>query len=360
MHANTRSCNRYVSNWIRRHIADPHVRASVRDEYRSRAAYKLMEINSRFNVIKPNGTVVDLGSAPGSWTQVAVQAARAEAPVPSPSPRTVPAVPLERVNGISVGQSSKRSVLRLAAAEVATRIEAFTESRTSPQTAHATSQRLPISVGRGLPQSSPSQERPASVELKVGRVIAVDLSPMSPVAGSTFIRGDFREAPTREALRRALGSHAIDVVLSDMAHSFVGSGTTDHTLQMQLAWTALMFASENLGLGGHTVIKARYGDEYRLFCLAIKGCFSKVRDSGSLCDPTCALQRWFSFCCQMIEVKPPASRAESAEAYVVGLGYAGSPATGKPLLASAHDSRLVYKCLADHGLRWGVAASGVR
>ena len=110
-----------------------------------------------------------------------------------------------------------------------------------------------------------------------GRVIALDLSPMVLVPGSTFILGDFRAPVTRYAIESSLnGPNTIDVVLSDMAHSFIGSGTTDHTLQMQLAWTALVFAIQNLRTGGNVAIKTRYGDEYRLFCLAVKSCFTKV------------------------------------------------------------------------------------
>ena len=104
---------------------------------------------------------------------------------------------------------------------------------------------------------------------------------MVDVAGATFIRGDFTKAGTRAAIQQALtqrggpdGSAA--PVLSDMAHSFVGSGAADHTLQMQLSWTALVFAVQSLRRGGNVVVKARYGDEYRLLCLAIKGRFGKV------------------------------------------------------------------------------------
>ena len=356
-----RSHNRCVSDWMRRHVADPHVRASVRDEYRSRAAYKLIEINTKLRLIRPGASVVDLGSAPGSWTQVAVQAAHAHTPAPIIVPAECPADPMTLpLRDSRPGMRNARTnVLGLASAEV--RSLSLGPSRSTSATAAEatiTSEVLSESAA-ALPSIAPAIRTRGST--KPGRVVAVDLAPMIHVAGSTFLQGDFREAPTRRAIRAALGASAIDVVLSDMAHSFVGSGTTDHTLQMQLAWTALIFATQNLASGGNVAIKTRYGDEYRPFTLAVKGLFSKVRRlRTSPGDIHIGFQCFRSTCSvplQMVEVKPPASRAESAEAYVVGLGFSGAPGgTSRrlgPQTAGDRDARLIASCLAGHGLSWG-------
>lgn len=352
-----RSHNRCVSDWMRRHVADPHVRASVRDEYRSRAAYKLIEINTKLRLIRPGASVVDLGSAPGSWTQVAVQAAHARAPaqllVPAESPADPAALPqLDSRLGM---RNARTNVLGLASAEL--RSLSLGPSSSTSATTEAAEAAL-SEAAAALPPTSPAIRTRGNTT--PGRVVAVDLAPMIHVTGSTFLQGDFREVPTRRAIRTALGASAIDVVLSDMAHSFVGSGTTDHTLQMQLAWTALIFATQNLASGGNVAIKTRYGDEYRPFTLAVKGLFSKVRcqcTSPSDIRVAANASVLLPYAFQMVEVKPPASRAESAEAYVVGLGFTGAPGgTSRrlgPQTAGDRDARLIASCLAGHGLSWG-------
>ena len=262
---------RCASEWMRRHVSDPHVRASIKDMFRSRAAYKLIDINARFRIIKPGMTVIDLGSAPGSWTQVAVQAALArEAEVRSEPATLQVASAIHALPGpakAAEGEARKISVLGVASMEVRSRTFGKI-SDAEPGSESTTSSSLEAADTR------PRLEAGSSTS---GRVIAVDLAPMTHVPGSTFVQGDFRSQTTRRIIHETLhGASAVDVVLSDMAHSFTGSGTTDHTLQMQLAWMALVFATQNLRLGGNVAVKTRYGDEYRLFCLAVKSCFNKV------------------------------------------------------------------------------------
>lgn len=346
---------RSVSDWMRRHVSDPHVRASLRDDYRSRAAYKLIDINSRLRVIAPGSTVIDLGSAPGSWTQVAVRAARAETRVTQPDailgapPPSIGPPPASTTASGGVSRRQRVSVLGLASAEVLSRPYAATAARDRGGLSPAARPTTQTSGGSGGGLA--------------GCVVAVDISPMVDVAGATFIRGDFTKDETRSAIQQVLMQQGAtdgraDAVLSDMAHSFVGSGTADHALQMRLSWTALVFAAQSLRHGGNVVVKARYGDEYRLLCLAVKGRFGKVGRWRRGLWLGCALAVSAPpIPSQMVEVKPPASRAESAEAYVVGLGFCGSgDAAARRALEGANsdrDARLIAACLADHGLQWG-------
>jgi 23S rRNA (uridine2552-2'-O)-methyltransferase len=138
-------------------------------------------------------------------------------------------------------------------------------------------------------------------------VVAVDLIPMEPLSGAAVLQGDFFAGGTQEALWAALapsagrprrGPGAVDAVLSDMAHSFTGEPGTDHTRQMALSWAALLFAAGALRPGGVLVVKVRYGEGYGPFRAAVA--------------------RRFAAC---HEVKPPASRADSAEAYIIGKGF---------------------------------------
>jgi 23S rRNA U2552 (ribose-2'-O)-methylase RlmE/FtsJ len=196
----------------------------VRDEFRSRAAYKLLDINARHRIIKRGSSVIDLGSAPGSWTQVAVAATGS-----SGSPVTIEAAPPTTTPASAIVPAQTRaptrrlSILGVAAKEIA---QTLVQAAPSPALSAPALQGPGESDGRG-----------ASL------VIAVDIAAMAPVPGATFIRGDFQLPATREAICNAVGAREVDCVLSDMAHSFVG-GSIDHTLQMRLAWTALVFASQ--------------------------------------------------------------------------------------------------------------------
>lgn len=201
--------------WLERQLNDPYVEAARRHGYRSRAAFKLKELDDRYRFLKPGARVVDLGAAPGGWTQIAV----------------------ERVG---------------------------------------------------------SQ----------GRVVAIDLQEMDPVRGATFLHLDFLDDQAPAALREALGGKA-DVVMSDMAAPSTGHTQTDHWRIMGLAETAYHFAREVLDAGGTFLAKVLRGGTERELLTALKRDFDEVR-----------------------HIKPPASRADSAEIYVIALGFRGDPDDG--------------------------------
>jgi 23S rRNA (uridine2552-2'-O)-methyltransferase len=200
--------------WLERQLNDPYVAAAKREGYRSRAAYKLIEIDAKYRLLKPGKRVVDLGAAPGGWAQVAAG----------------------RVN---------------------------------------------------------------SVEGK-GQVVAIDLLDMEPVAGVEFIKLDFMDAAAPERLKAMLRGGRADVVLSDMAAHGTGHARTDHLRIMGLAEAAAAFAAEVLEPGGAFLCKVLQGGTERGLLDRLKRHFAIVR-----------------------HVKPPASRAESAEMYVVALGFRG-------------------------------------
>jgi 23S rRNA (uridine2552-2'-O)-methyltransferase len=198
--------------WLERQINDPYVAEAQRRGYRSRAAFKLQQLDDRFHILGPGKRVIDLGAAPGGWTQVAVE--------------------------------------------------------------------------RCLPEGG-----------KQGRVVGIDLTPMQPVPGAEVLEGDFLapEAPAR--LKQALGGPA-DVVLSDMAAPATGHARTDHLKIMALAEAAHAFAVEVLKPGGAFIAKVLQGGATQELLKALKRDFAEVR-----------------------HVKPLASRADSAEIYVVALRF---------------------------------------
>ncbi len=198
--------------WLERQLNDPYVAEAKRLGYRSRAAFKLIQLDDRFNFLKPGALVLDLGAAPGGWTQVAVE-------------------------------------------------------RVKPK------------------------------EGKQGRVIGIDLSPVDPIAGAELMVGDFLADEAPDKLKRALGGPA-DVVLSDMAAAATGHAQTDHLRIIGLAEAAHAFAREILKPGGVFVAKVLQGGSTRDLLNALKRDFHDVR-----------------------HVKPAASRADSAEIYVVAQGF---------------------------------------
>lgn len=196
--------------WIERHINDPFVKRSRAEGYRARSVYKLIELDEKEHLLKPGSTVVDLGSAPGSWTQVVRE--------------------------------------RLAGPDDSVR----------------------------------------------GRIIAMDILPMEPIDGVTFLQGDFREQEVADKLNEILGGDKLDVVISDMAPNLSGIAMVDANASLLLNELALDFAVEHLKPEGVFVTKAFQGSGYSQFIENCKKHFVSVA------------QR-----------KPEASRNSSAEMYVV-------------------------------------------
>lgn len=195
--------------WLRRHVNDPYVQRSKRDGYRSRSAYKLTEIDDRDHILAPGIVVVDLGSAPGGWSQVAVKRVGAK-----------------------------------------------------------------------------------------GRVLAIDLLPMEPVAGVEFVQGDFTRKSGLEAVRGIMGDRPVDVVLSDMAPNLSGIPVSDQARSMELAELARDFAVLHLQAAeGVFLVKVFQGAGYDEYLKSLRAAFRKV-----------------------LVRKPDASRDESAEQYLLARG----------------------------------------
>jgi 23S rRNA (uridine2552-2'-O)-methyltransferase len=207
------------TRWLERQLNDPYVRRAKMEGKRSRAAYKLAELDARFRLLKPGHKVVDLGAAPGGWTQYAV--ARVQA-------------------GKAPGKAA-------------------------------------------------------------GRVVGIDINPWTPVPHAQCLTLDFLDAAAPDALKAALGGPA-DVVLSDMAAPTTGHAGTDHMRIMALAEAAWLFAEEVLAPGGAFVCKVFQGGT-----------------EGEL------LKRIKAACASVKHAKPPASRKESAEVYLVAQGFRAPP-----------------------------------
>ncbi|RBP12812.1 23S rRNA Um-2552 2'-O-methyltransferase [Roseiarcus fermentans] len=199
--------------WLERQLNDPYVAQARREGYRSRAAYKLLEIDDKYRMLKPGHRIVDLGAAPGGWSQVA-------------------------------------------AARVASR------------------------AGRG-------------------RVVAIDLLQMDAIEGVEFQTMDFHDPEAPERLRAWLGGLA-DGVLSDMAANATGHRKTDQLRIIGLVELAADFACEVLAPGGYFL--------------------AKVLQGGVDGDLLARLKREFAL---VRHVKPKASRADSAEFYVLATGFRG-------------------------------------
>ena len=199
--------------WLDRQLNDPYVARAKREGMRSRAAYKLIEIDDKIHFLKPGARVVDLGAAPGGWTQVAAK---------------------------RVGADSGR-----------------------------------------------------------GRVVAIDILEMVPVAGADILHLDFLNEDAPDRLKALLGGPA-DVVLSDMAANATGHRKTDHLKIMALAETAALFAREVLKPGGAFLCKVLQGGTEGTLLADLKRDFATVK-----------------------HVKPSASRSDSAELYVLATGFRG-------------------------------------
>ena len=200
--------------WLERQLSDPYVVRAKREGFRSRAAYKLAEIDDKFHLLKPGARVVDLGAAPGGWSEVAARR-----------------------------------------------------------------------IGPG------------------GRVIALDVLEMKPVAGVEFLQLDFLDPAAPDRLKDMLGDRKqgkADVVLSDMAANATGHRQTDHLRIMALAEAAALFAREVLAPGGSFICKVLQGGTEAALLAELKRDFATVK-----------------------HVKPPASRTDSAELYLLAKGFRG-------------------------------------
>lgn len=198
------------TRWLERQLNDPYVRRAKAENYRSRAAYKLLELDERFGLLRGVGAVVDLGIAPGGWSQV---------------------------------------------------------------------------VRRRAPGAS---------------VVGIDLLPADPIGGVEILQMDFMDEGAPERLKSALGGPA-DLVLSDMAANTVGHAQTDHLRTMALVEAALLFATEVLKPGGAFVAKVLAGGADNQLVAELKRHFATVKHA-----------------------KPPASRKDSSEWYVVAQGFKGA------------------------------------
>jgi 23S rRNA (uridine2552-2'-O)-methyltransferase len=199
------------TRWLERQLNDPYVKRAKAENYRSRAAYKLLELDERFGLLRGVKSVVDLGIAPGGWSQVAR--------------RKVPAA----------------------------------------------------------------------------KIVGIDLLPTDPIEGVTILQMDFMDEVAPERLRGALGGSA-DLVLSDMAANTVGHQQTDHLRTMALVEAGLEFAREVLRPGGAFVAKVLAGGADHGLVSELKRSFATVKHA-----------------------KPPASRKDSSEWYVVAQGFKGMP-----------------------------------
>jgi len=202
--------------WLDRQLNDPYVARAKREGLRSRAAYKLMEIDDKHHFLKAGARVVDLGAAPGGWSQIAAK--------------------------------------RCGAAE-----------------------------GKG-------------------RVVAIDLLAMAPVPGVEFARLDFLSPSAPDEIKEMLGG-AADVVLSDMAANATGHRKTDHLRIMALAEAAAELAREVLAPGGAFLCKVLQGGTETTLLAGLKRDFTTVK-----------------------HLKPAASRSDSAELYLLAMGFRGSAA----------------------------------
>jgi 23S rRNA U2552 (ribose-2'-O)-methylase RlmE/FtsJ len=277
------------TEWLSRQLADPYVRAREAAGYRSRSAFKLVEINARCRLLARGASVVDLGAAPGGWSQVAVDivgggGAGARAP---------PTI-FVRAGGAAAGAAG-------AAPAPAARRASFLDISGAEAGGGSGGE-------RAAPPPPPPPPPPGARPL----VVAVDLTALEPLRGVQMVCGDFMRAPTRAAVRRALPRGRADVVLSDMAHAFSGDASGDHARQLGLAGASLVFALSVLRAGGHWVGKVRYGREYGALRATVARLFAE-------CD----------------EVKPPASRADSAEAFLVGRRLRAARAPLLPAEAAA-------------------------
>ncbi len=200
------------TRWLQRQLNDPYVQLAKQEGYRSRAAYKLLEINEKYKIFSKGQKVVDLGAAPGGWSQVAAQKISAD-------------------------------------------------------------------------------------KFWGGKVLAIDLLSMEYILGVTSLQCDFLSLKSGD-IAQWMASKKVDVVLSDMAAASSGHTQTDHIRIMLLCEDAFLFAKEHLNEGGSFVAKILRGGTENELLQDLKTSFRQVK-----------------------HFKPKSSRADSAEMYVVCLGF---------------------------------------
>jgi len=198
------------TRWLERQLNDPYVRRAKAENYRSRAAYKLLELDEKFSLLRGVKSVIDLGIAPGGWSQV---------------------------------------------------------------------------VRRRIPGA---------------KVVGIDLLPTDPIEGVAILQMDFMDEDAPDKLRAELGGPA-DLVMSDMAANTVGHQQTDHLRTMGLVEAGLLFATEVLRPGGAYVAKVLAGGADNQLVAEMKRHFTTVKHA-----------------------KPPASRKDSSEWYVIAQGFKGT------------------------------------
>jgi 23S rRNA (uridine2552-2'-O)-methyltransferase len=202
--------------WLNDHVNDPYVKLAQKEGYRARAAFKLKEIDEALGLVKPGHLVVDLGSAPGAWSQ-------------------------------------------------------YLRRKLAPSGA-------------------------AAGELN-GTIIALDILPMEPVEGVTFIQGDFREPQVLAQLEAVLAGRKADVVVSDMAPNLSGIESADAARITHLVELAVEFAGNHMKPNGALVTKVFHGSGYSQIVKLFKETFRSVKP-----------------------LKPKASRDKSSETFLVGIG----------------------------------------
>ncbi len=205
--------NKFNKAWLHDHLTDPYVKMAQKEGFRSRAAYKLKEIADQDKLIRPGIRVVDLGSAPGSWSQYLRQAL----------------------------------------------------------------------VGPG------GQIR--------GKIIALDMLPMEPIAGVEFIQGDFREESVLKQLEELVGGEKVDLIVSDMAPNLSGVEIADAARMSHLAELSVEFAMAHLKKEGAMLIKSFHGSNYSQIVHLLKMHFKMVAPR-----------------------KPKASRDKSSETFLIAKG----------------------------------------
>ncbi|MCC2597364.1 RlmE family RNA methyltransferase [Pusillimonas sp. MFBS29] len=201
---------KFSKDWVMQHINDPYVKMAQQKGYRARAAFKLTEILDAEKLLRPGDIVVDLGSAPGSWSQVA----------------------RERLLGPG-----------------------------------------------GVVQ---------------GRIVALDMLPMEPIAGVEFIQGDFREDAVLDQLKNLVGDAKVDLVISDMAPNLSGVSSADSARIQHVCDLALDFSCQHLKPEGALIVKAFHGSGFSQIVESFKRHFMRV-----------------------VERKPKASRDKSSETFLV-------------------------------------------